>query len=136
MADLRSEYPMHLMAALYDAARKEVKFLFYYPDEDNPDNWRQGIGAVLLVSNPTIRVPGDQDESEYILDPNQLVDYTDKLTGERGIPCGIGFSKSDCQIVDYDGPEWMFHITAQSYGYCGNVKLDVKNLPEDTEGEP
>lgn len=131
MADLRSEYPMHLMAAVYDAAKQEVKFLFYYPDEDCPDDWKQGIGAVLLISHPTIRVPGDQDDPEYTIDLAKLPEYTDKLTGDRGIPCGIGFSKSDCQIVDYDGPEWMFHITAQSYGYCGNVKFDVKETTQE-----
>lgn len=133
MADLRSEYPMHLMAATYNAAAQEVRFLFYYPDEENPEDWKHGIGAVLLVSHPTIRVPGDDENDERVIDLSFLPDYTDKLTGNRGLPCGLGFSKCDCQIVDFDGPDWMFHITAQSYGYCGNVKLDVKDVPNDEE---
>lgn len=130
MPGLASDLPMHLMGAQYNPADKELRFLFYYPDETDPDNWRQGIGAVLLCKDAHVKVPGDQDEPEYEIALERLPEYTDKLTGDRGIPCGIGFSKCDAQICDYDGPEWMFHITASSYGYCGNVKLNIKETEE------
>lgn len=121
--DLRSELPMHLMAAEYLPAKNEVRFMFYYPSEEAPEDWHQGLGAVLLCAAPTIRVPGDQDEPEYEIDLKNLREYTDKLTGDRGIPCGIGVSKTTVQIVDYDGPDWMFNIESRSIAYSGVVSL-------------
>lgn len=78
---------------------------------------------MLIIANPTIRVPGDQDEDEYELPLENLPQYVEVLTGNEGIPVGIGFSKDEAQIVDYDGPVWLFHMKASSYGYSGTIDL-------------
>lgn len=125
---LRSDLPMHLMGALYKEGEEAVKFLFYYPDANNPSDWRKGRGCALLLHKPRIWVPGDQDEPEYELDLNALKDYTDKLTGDAGVACGIGISKTDVQIVDYNGPEWMFHIVTRSLAYSGVIDLESMQM--------
>lgn len=122
---LRDDLPMALMGAEYIPEKQEVRFLFFYPTEENMEDWKKGLGAVLLCSDPQVWVPGDQDKPEYQLSLSELRDYTDKLTGERGIPCGIGMSKNEVQIVDYDGPEWQFKILTRSIAYSGMVELST-----------
>lgn len=121
--NLRSENPMRLVSAVYRKVNEtdEVRFLFYYQKNG------EQIGAMLILANPTIRVPGDQDSEEYDLALEDIEKYTEALCNPTcGIPVGIGFHKTEAQIVDYDGPNWLFHIVASSFAYSGNVILDIK----------
>lgn len=117
--DLRSDLPMHLMGATYNEEKDEVRFLFYYPNKSSLSDWQSGFGAVLLVGHPEI-----YDEEGNLVDLATITETVDTRTGERGIPAGIGMSKSVVQIVDYGEADLIYSIRCSSAGYAGKVALN------------
>lgn len=117
--NLLSDLPMHLMGATYNEEKDEVRFLFYYPNKSSLSDWQSGFGAVLLVSHPEI-----YNEDGDLVDLATITETVDTRTGERGIPAGIGMSKSIVQIVGYEEADFIYSIRCSSVGYVGKVPLD------------
>lgn len=117
--NLLSDLPMHLMGATYNEGKDEVRFLFYYPNKSSLSDWQSGFGAVLLVGHPEI-YDGEGD----LVDLATITETVDTRTGERGLPVGIGMSKTIVQIVGWGEADLIYSIRCSSVGYAGKVPLD------------
>lgn len=116
--------PLYILGAK-NTDHNKVRFVFIMPTPDSPD-MMQGNGALLEITDFRDLVAG----SGTPLKPSLLEAYFETLVegnedhpGRGPIPCGIGLSGDEFQIVEFGSAEPIIRGHGRLLTYLANIDI-------------
>ena len=116
--------PLYILGAK-NTDHNKVRFVFIMPTPDSPD-MMQGNGALLEITDFKDLVAGHGSP----LKPSLLEAYFETLVegdeespGRGPIPCGIGFSGDEFQIVEFSTADPIVSGHGRLFTYLTNIDI-------------